>query len=85
MNSGQNEDSKKAIHITGYTACPVKQDDGSWTAVLEPYEEDIPDLGREALICNKCGWPDYPKCKDTWCKAWVFHTKDEINNPEDNK
>ena len=37
------------------------------------FEEDIPDLGREELICNKCGRPDYPKCKETVCEAWKYH------------
>lgn len=41
--------------------------------LIKEFEEDIPDLGREELICNKCGRPDYPKCKETVCKAWVYH------------
>ena len=54
-------------------ASPVKQKDGSWKVFLEDYEEDIPDLGREELICNSCGWSTYPECK-SWCKAWIRHT-----------
>ena len=53
--------------------CPVRQKDGTWTTVIKEFEEDIPDLGREELICNKCGRPDYPKCKETVCKAWIYH------------
>lgn len=47
--------------------CPL------WTTVIREFEEDIPDLGREELICNKCGRPDYPKCKETVCEAWKYH------------
>lgn len=65
----------KVIHVKSHMACPVKQKDGTWKVVLKDYEEDIPDLGREDLICNACGWTDYPNCKETWCKAWVRHTK----------
>lgn len=45
---------------------PIKKSDGTWTTVIEEFEEDIPDLGRERPICNKCGWSTYPKCKE-WC------------------
>lgn len=44
-----------------------------YTPVIKEFEEDIPDLGREELICNKCGRPDYPKCKETVCEAWKYH------------
>lgn len=66
--------SEKAIHVKSHMACPVRQKDGSWKVVNKPYEEDIPDLGREELICNDCGHPSYPECKKTFCKAWVYHT-----------
>lgn len=46
--------------------CPVKKKDGTWTTEVRHFEEDIPDLGRESLICNKCGWSTYPECKK-WC------------------
>lgn len=52
--------------------CP-RYKDGTWTTVIREFEEDIPDLGREELICNKCGRPDYPKCKETVCEAWKYH------------
>lgn len=64
---------EKTIHVKGKMASPVKQKDGSWKVFLEDYEEDIPDLGREELICNSCGWSTYPECK-SWCKAWIRHT-----------
>lgn len=64
----------KTIHVTGLQSCPVRKKDGSWTTIVKNYEEDIPDLGREELICNKCGWSIYPECKE-WCKAWVHHTE----------
>lgn len=48
---------------------PVKKADGTWTTVIEEFEEDIPDLGRETLFCNSCTWPGYPECKK-FCKGW---------------
>lgn len=62
------------MKVKSRMACPVKQKDGSWDIVVKEFEEDIPDLGREELMCNKCGRADYPKCKETFCKAWVPHT-----------
>lgn len=47
-------------------AVPVKQKNGSWKVVIKEFNEDIPDLGRHCLICNKCGLPSYPTCR-TWC------------------
>lgn len=72
---GPNKTSSKTIHVKGEAICPVQQKDGSWKVVVKDYEEDIPDLGREELICNKCGWAEYPKCKEEWCTAWVLRTK----------
>ncbi len=74
MKSLHGVSSDKVIHVKSKMACPVRQKDGTWKVVLKPYEEDIPDLGREEIICNKCGWPEYPKCKQEWCKAWITHT-----------
>ena len=48
------------------TAVPVKQPDGTWKVILEESEEEVPDLGRPLLICNKCGWSTYPECME-WC------------------
>lgn len=62
------------MRVKSRMACPVKKD-GVWTTVIKEFEEDIPDLGREHLICNKCGWPDYPNCKQTFCTAWIHRTK----------
>lgn len=45
---------------------PVRKPDGSWTTVVDEFEEDIPDLGRHSLICNKCGEKSYPECM-VWC------------------
>ena len=61
------------VKVKSKMVCPVRQKDGTWTTVIKEFEEDIPDLGREELICNKCGRPDYPKCKETVCKAWMYH------------
>ena len=60
------------MKVKSKMVCPVRQKDGTWTTVIKEFEEDIPDLGREELICNKCGRPDYPKCKETVCKAWMY-------------
>lgn len=61
------------MKVKSRMSCPVRRKDGTWTTVIKEFEEDIPDLGREELICNKCGRPDYPKCKETICKAWMYH------------
>lgn len=45
--------------------CPL------WTMCSKNAKEH--DLGRKELICNKCGRPDYPKCKETVCEAWKYH------------
>lgn len=77
MKSMHGTESDKIIHVTSHVASPVQLEDGSWDVVMEEIEEDIPDLGREELICNCCGWSDYPKCKETFCKAWIHHTLEE--------
>ena len=51
-------------------ANPVKQKDGSWKVVAEEIEEEVPNLGREHLMCNFCGYGAYPECKE-WCKAYL--------------
>ena len=61
------------MKVKSRMSCPVRRKDGTWTTVIKDFEEDIPDLGREELICNKCGRPDYPKCKETVCEAWKYH------------
>lgn len=48
------------VHFQGVE--PVRKKDGTWTAVIKEYDEDIPDLGRHSLWCNKCGDPHYPDC-----------------------
>lgn len=75
MSDNHTNHSQKFIHVKSKMVCPIQKEDGTWTTVIKSFEEDIPDLGREDLICNKCGNLDYPKCKDTWCQAWVKHTK----------
>ena len=72
MKSLNGASSDKVIHVKSKMVCPVKQKDGTWTTVMKDFEEDIPDLGREELICNKCGWSTYPECKEH-CKAWIKH------------
>lgn len=63
------------MKVQSRMSCPVRKKDGTWTTIIKEFEEDIPDLGREDLICNKCAWPSYPECKETFCKAWVYHDK----------
>lgn len=75
LKSLHGASSDKVIRVKSKMLDPVKQSDGTWKVVIREFEEEIPDLGREELICNHCGWPDYPKCKEDWCKAWVRHTK----------
>ena len=72
---------EKTMRVKVRCSSPLKQKDGTWTTVIEEFEEDIPDLGREAVVCNKCGWQTYPECKE-WCKAWVYRTIDTISNQE---
>ena len=43
------------MKVKSRMSCPVRRKDGTWTTVIKEFEEDIPDLGREELICNKCG------------------------------
>jgi len=54
------------VKVKSRMACPVRQKDGSWKVITKEFEEDIPDLGRHRLICNKCGFSSYPACKE-WC------------------
>ncbi len=54
------------MKVKSRMSCPVKKEDGSWTTVIKEFEEDIPDLGRHSLMCNKCGEKSYPDCKE-WC------------------
>lgn len=58
------------MKVKSRMSCPVQREDGTWTTVIKEFEEEVPDLGREHLICNKCGYPDYPNCKNNFCKAW---------------
>ncbi len=66
MKTNTGVEYEETIHIKGKMVCPVKQKNGRWTTIMEDYEEDIPDLGREYLMCNKCGWSTYPECM-SWC------------------
>ena len=60
------------MKVKSKMAYPVRERDGSWTTVVKHFEEEIPDLGRAELICNKCGMKNYPECKKV-CKAWEQH------------
>lgn len=54
------------MKVKSRMVCPVRQRDGTWRTVIKHFEEEIPDLGRHTLICNKCGEKSYPECKK-WC------------------
>ncbi len=41
---------------------PVRRSDGSWTAIMEVVEEDVPDRGRHLIMCNRCVSERYPDC-----------------------
>lgn len=58
------------VKVTMHGAIPVKQADGSWKVVEEEHEADVPDLGREHLMCNICGFGGYPECMER-CKAYL--------------
>jgi len=60
---------------------PVKQQDGSWKIVTENVERDIPELGREHIMCNICGWSTYPKCQE-WCKAYLPQTAASLKSQD---
>ena len=40
------------MKVKSRMSCPVRRKDGTWTTFIKEFEEDIPDLGREELICN---------------------------------
>lgn len=52
------------IQVKG--AKPYKKEDGSWDLKEVTEEREIPDLGRPDILCNVCGWEDYPACRE-WC------------------
>lgn len=54
------------MKVNSRMICPVQNSDGTWKTKIKHFEEDIPDLGRDRMICNKCGWSTYPECKK-WC------------------
>lgn len=60
------------MKVNSRMVCPVRQPDGSWGTVVKEFEEDIPDLGRHSLICNKCGEKSYPECR-AWCPMEKEH------------
>lgn len=54
------------MKVKSKISCPKKLPDGTWTTIVKEFKEDIPDLGRHSLICNKCGEKSYPECQK-WC------------------
>ena len=55
MKSLHGASSDKVIHVKSKMLDPVQQSDGTRKVVVREFEKDIPDLGREELICNHCG------------------------------
>ncbi len=60
------------MKVNSRMVCPVRQADGSWTTEVKEFEEEIPDLGRHSMICNKCGETSYPECRK-WCPMEKEH------------
>lgn len=58
-------------------ACPEQQPDGSWKVIVKEFDEEIPDLGRHCMMCNKCGEKTYPKCTE-WCPAELNRQEREV-------
>lgn len=60
--------------VTSHMIVPVKKN-GKWTTYIKEFQEEIPDLGRHRMMCNKCGNERYPACR-SWClvdKDWIEH------------
>ena len=55
------------MKITVRCADPYQKPDGTWDLREYDREEEIPDLGRPDILCNKCGWSTYPECRE-WCR-----------------
>ena len=60
------------MKVNSRMVCPVRQADGYWTTEVKEFEEEIPDLGRHSMICNKCGEKSYPECRK-WCPMEKEH------------
>ena len=60
------------MKVNSRMICPVRQSDGSWTTEVKEFEEEIPDLGRHSMICNKRRKKSYPECRK-WCPMEKEH------------
>ena len=66
------------MKITMQSAKPYKKKDGSWDLKSFTEEVEVPDLGRETILCNACKWPDYPACRE-WCRNARLDREKEAN------
>ena len=73
---------QEVIRVKSRMACPVRQKNGSWKVIEKRFIENVPDLGREYLICNSCGFSAYPACLE-WCK--VTRKKTRLEAIEESK
>ena len=60
------------MQVTSHMIVPVKKN-GKWTTYIKEYQEEIPDLGRHRMMCNKCGNERYPDCR-SWCPVCLLYT-----------
>lgn len=60
------------MQVTSHMIVPVKKN-GKWTTYIKEFQEEIPDLGRHRMMCNKCGDKRYPDCRSLCLieKDWI--------------
>ena len=60
------------MQVTSHMIVPVKKN-GKWTTYIKEFQEEIPDLGRHRMMCNKCVDKRYPDCRSGCLieKDWI--------------
>ena len=53
------------MQVTSHMIVPVKKN-GKWTTYIKEFQEEIPDLGRHRMMCNKCGDKTHKDCYPKW-------------------